>query len=266
MTTEPTLTASPWSVTSARVIGSSHVKSGLPCQDDGLWRVVPNDGTLVLVVSDGAGSGKFTQFASAAAVRSCCYALRHCAARGGGLTCQSLRSAATHAAHDVLSLCKLFERLPRSQVELRDFACTLVVVAISGSKLLMLQIGDGAVVTDSPQGLRCLSPVLDREYVNETDFLVTPGALAEAFMLEDDASDVQGIALMSDGVQNIGIAYPSNQPFAGLFRPLFDYASSHRSAPQQTRDTDLERFLNGDSVNESTDDDRVLVLAVRDVT
>jgi len=255
----------PWTVTAATVTGSSHNKSGLPCQDDGRWEVLQSAGTLVLVVSDGAGSGKLTQFASATAVRSCCYALRQHAARDGVITCESVRAAASHAAQDVLKLYQIFERRPGGALRIGDFACTLVVAAVNARKLVMLQIGDGAVVTDSPEGLRCLSPVLHREYANEAEFLVTPNALAKAFTYEEDDSIIRGIAVMSDGVQSLGVEYPSNRPFARLFRPLFDHAVTHRAVPQTSRDESLERFLKTDAVNESTDDDRTLIMAVREV-
>jgi len=252
-----------WSVTFAKVTGTSHKKSGLPCQDDGLWKVISGSDTLVLVVSDGAGSGQLTQHASGAAIRSCFYSLEAWVAKHRPLTPHALQCAAIQAADDVHDLCRLFQKAKPGKVALRDFACTLVLVVLSGSKLLMLQIGDGAVVIENSHGFRCLSPPPDREFANETEFLVTPQALAAPFTFEMDTADVKGVAVMSDGVQNIGLEYPNNTPYPGLFRPLFQTVGSERARPQAERDAALVSFLSGELVNESNDDDKTLILAIR---
>ena len=254
-----------WSVTSARVTGTSHQKTGTPCQDDGLWRTIPGSGDLVLVVSDGAGSGRLTQDASAAAVRSCSYALENWVAKNRTLTLHGLKCAANQAADDVYDLCRRAQAARPGEIQLRDFACTLVLVVLSGSKLRMLQIGDGAVVVETEQGFRCLTPPFDREFANETEFLVTPQALANPFTLELDASGLKGVAVMSDGVQNIGLEYPNNTPHPGLFRPLFHAVAAGRTRPQTERDDALNRFLGQDFISESNDDDKTLILAIREV-
>jgi len=90
----------------------------------------------------------------------------------------------------------------------------LILVVLHGSKLTMFQIGDGAVVVDSPTGLTCLTPVEDREFANETTFLVTPGGLESAFTVEVDSSAISCVAVMSDGVQHLAFQYPANVPYA----------------------------------------------------
>ena len=68
---------------------------------------------------------------------------------------------------------------------------------------------------------------------------------------------------MTDGVQHLAIAYPTNEPYPRLFGPLFEYADTHTHLDAETRAADLNAFLDSDAVNAETDDDKTLVLAVR---
>jgi hypothetical protein len=145
----------------------------------------------------------------------------------------------------------------------RDVACTLIILVLDGDRLLLGQVGDGAAVVRACGRLECLTPAPVREYVNEATFLVTRGSLDDLFILDREASDVTAVALMTDGLQHLGIAYPENTPFEGLFDPLFAYASEHVQAAPESRAADVNAFLDSETVNTETDDDKTLLLAVR---
>jgi hypothetical protein len=196
-------------------------------------------------------------------VRSCCFSLEEELAKAHALTVESLRKAAATATQDVLDIYRRHEEAAPGSVHLRDFACTLILVVLRGPKLLMLQVGDGAVVVRRPDGLQCLSPMLEREYVNEAVFLVTPSGVETAFTLEMDATDIHEVAVMSDGVQLVGVDHRTNSPFEGLFDPLFTYACSSLDTTQEERDAALAKFLDGEAINSETDDDKTLIVAVR---
>ena len=55
-----------WRFAHASVVGSSHLRNGTPCQDASACEYVAEAGgaALVAVVSDGAGSAPYSQFAS----------------------------------------------------------------------------------------------------------------------------------------------------------------------------------------------------------
>ncbi|MBC8229713.1 SUMF1/EgtB/PvdO family nonheme iron enzyme [bacterium] len=58
-----------WKVLGASVRGTSHTKSGQPCQDAHAWVKLP-DGTLVAAVSDGAGSAALAEVGADSAVKA----------------------------------------------------------------------------------------------------------------------------------------------------------------------------------------------------
>lgn len=58
-----------WRVAAASVCGSSHEKTGQPCQDALYWEVLP-DGTLLAAVADGAGSAAHSDIGAAVATQA----------------------------------------------------------------------------------------------------------------------------------------------------------------------------------------------------
>jgi hypothetical protein len=253
----------PWSISIGKVTGTSHIRSGKPCQDDALARWVPTAGALILAVSDGAGSGMFTHVGAAVAVRSCCYYIESRIASGTSVDTNLLKEAAKQAQADLALLHTVFSRASENSVTPRDLATTLLVVVIYSSRLLMLQIGDGAIVVNSHQRLQCLSPLIQREYVNITTFLTDEFALTEAHVCDIDAHDIDSVAVMSDGVQHLSVSYPSNEPFPDFFVPVFRYAHDNTHVAQDKRFQELQHLLDKQDVNMLTDDDKTLVIAVR---
>ena len=63
-----------WRVAAASVVGTSHVKSGQPCQDAHEWRVLPS-GFLIAAVADGAGSAALAEIGATLAARAAVQAL-----------------------------------------------------------------------------------------------------------------------------------------------------------------------------------------------
>ena len=63
-----------WRIIGASVTGTSHGKTGTPCQDAHAFRCLPN-GTAVLVASDGAGSAERSAQGANAAVETALDAL-----------------------------------------------------------------------------------------------------------------------------------------------------------------------------------------------
>ena len=133
---------------------------------------------------------------------------------------------------------------------------TLILAVLSPQTLQVVQVGDGAVVVQSAESLRCLSKGAPGEFVNEATFLTAADALSSAQTSHVSAHDLQTVALMTDGVQHLGIGHGSDEPFAGFFQPLFDYVHSHEAAPSAERNRELDAFLDSSQVNAETDDDR----------
>src|SRR5438093_57688 len=64
-----------WRVAAASVCGTSHAKTGKPCQDTYRWAVLP-EGTLVAAVADGAGSAAHAEVGAALATETAVDTLR----------------------------------------------------------------------------------------------------------------------------------------------------------------------------------------------
>lgn len=254
-----------WLVVGAAVQGVSHRRAGLPCQDAQGYRLLP-DGTLLIALSDGAGSARFSDQGAQRAVESGLNALSRLleggqpegAAAWGDL----LREAVIEAREAVL-------RLPQASSEQEDdeasparaYACTLTLVAASSERLVAGQIGDGAVVASRPEGgLFAVTHLQRGEYANETHFLTQDDAL-DRLIVDCIEQPVRDLAVMSDGLIRLALKMPGQEPHAPFFAPLFRFASTIHRDPNAAEQ--LASFLDSERVNARTDDDKSLVLAVR---
>jgi hypothetical protein len=199
-------------------------------------------------------------------VRSASYYLERALQSGEQIEIGALRHAAEEARAEVLVLHNLFAQADVRGTSLKDFACTLLLAVISNTSLLLLQIGDGAVVVRVGGELKCLTEQLDREYVNEATFLVESTAINDAHVVDIAASKIDCVAIMSDGVQHLAVRYPSNEPFNEFFNPIFQYALSHGHLSEADRGAELDSLLSSEGVNSLTDDDKTLLLAVRELS
>jgi hypothetical protein len=207
-----------------------------------------------------------SHWASAIAVRSVTYGLAKELDSGKHLTREMVKTNIMTATADIHSL----EQRCRSAglpVNTHDFACTCIIAAVQSTRLVVAQIGDGAVVANVDGGLRCLSRAPDREYVNETTFLNSANAFKELDIRDEDTASISAIAIMTDGVQDgvqhLAIRYPMNEPYDGFFQPLFDYARQNLQNAEAERNRELAEFLDTPGINAETDDDKTLLIAVR---
>jgi hypothetical protein len=250
-----------WLVIGAAVQGLSHQKQGLPCQDAVMYRCLPG-GILLVALADGAGSAINAELGAQATVQAsvdwlltslesnrpveCC--------EWAGLIWETFRNART-----------ALEQLSKEHGEpLRSFATTLTCLVAMPQRLVVGQLGDGAVVAvDEDGSLNTVTTVQRGEYANETNFLTQDDAL-ELVAIQVIDEQVQALAVMSDGLTRLALKRPNNQPHPPFFKPLFSFVESSASLndPAQANDT-LVKFLASPRVCERTDDDKALVLALR---
>lgn len=268
-----------WRFVIARARGTSHIKAGLPCQDQLDCRVVENQ-TLVAALADGAGSAVWAECGANIAVKAA-VDLVSCQLDGDRSDYDAiLREAAVEARETVLAETR------RRGANPRDFASTLLVAVVGPDSGSALQIGDGAiVVSDGGQGwgwalnanqipslnlsttkFRWIFWPQRGEYANMTRFLTDADAL-ECLRIVPRLGKVTDIALMTDGLEPLALHYASTsvyEPFfRGTFRPLKDAEEAAVSESREIRylSASLDRFLSSDRVRSRTDDDMSLVLA-----
>ena len=200
-------------------------------------RALP-DGGLVVAVADGAGSAPLAAEGSALAVAAAVASVE----MGLGLP------DAFAVARDALG----------DDDEARAVRATTLLVAVMGDGAIEVgQVGDGFVVVQRGEHLDVAVPAPEREYINETTFLSSAGWEDELRFDTLDASDVDAVALSTDGLQLVALDLAAGTPHPGFFAPLFSWAA------EDPTDAELAAFLASERVAERTDDDVTLALVVR---
>lgn len=143
----------------------------------------------------------------------------------------------------------------------RDFACTFVGVLSSPIDTLVLQIGDGGVVIDAGTGLEVAVVPMSGEYANMTHFVTDEDAVTTlATKVYPDRA--LRIAAFTDGIQRLALNLANNTPHEPFFAPFFNGMAKVTAEQEDQLQGLLVKFLGSPAVNERTDDDKTLVLAV----
>ena len=195
-----------WQLLGVSVRGRSHGHRATH-RDDAM--AVHADGELLLLaVADGAGSSALSRIGAAvvaemAVTRTAARFAADAADGADASTASRLGTAMAHAVHDAaVHLHALATVAEVSPVALRT---TLILVAVLGDLMLVSQVGDGAVLVQKRDG-RVVRVGAQREsaWAGEvTCFVPDACAMTQAAELRQvDASDVQLLALMTDGVDD----------------------------------------------------------------
>lgn len=247
-----------WRTAYASSLGTSHLKTGSPCQDAGGCVIVPGgDGgeVLIAVVSDGAGTAKRSEAGASLAVA---------------------RFLQDFAGADPASIDRAFvvEWIGSVQEEIaalaadegnqvRDYACTMLGAVVAGSGAAYLQIGDGAIVVGGGEvgEYDWIFWPQHGEYANVTNFLTQEQA-TETLQFETGAP-VREIALFSDGIERLVLDFSARAVHSPSFRPIFKWLAGTEPSDKQQPAEALIAYLGSDHVNKRTDDDKTLVMATR---
>lgn len=240
-------------------VGTSHVRAGRGCEDS-CWASIEQlsggQSLLAIFVADGAGS----------------------AAHGGEGSEAAIRSAAKYIAEQVQEIgfvpsadvaTALVERV-RADIEVlansraltsRDFACTFLGLLSNDNGTLAFQVGDGGIVLDTGEGLELALQPMSGEYANMTHF-VTEAAALELLETRNYPGRAQKAAVFTDGLQNLALDMVAEAPHAPFFARFFDELAKANPAQEDQLQHALLRFLGSQMVNERTDDDKTLALAL----
>jgi hypothetical protein len=245
-----------WRVAAASVQGVSHLKTGKPCQDAHLWRVLEN-GVLLAAVADGAGSAAFSalgaQVATTAALDKLQRQFATALPTDEAAWRESFTAALQTAREAVEQAAQAIAQTPR------ELACTLIIVAVTAELAAAVQVGDGAAVIGVSDGaIVALTKPQSGEYINETTFLVSADYLS-ATQFAFWQGHAQHVAVFSDGLQMLALKLPAGEPHAPFFAPLFRFIeNAEKDAPEQ-----LAAFLRSPRITARADDDLTLLLAAR---
>ncbi len=249
-----------WRVVNASEVGTSHLGVNRPCEDSSWASVdVTPAGVEVLsiFVSDGAGS----------------------AARGGDGAEMAVQAAADFMAsklaeaefgfNDALAVdlvvqvrSRIYAAAELQGLKARDFACTLLGVISSKLGTMVFQVGDGGVVIDVGAGLEVPIAPMAGEYANMTHFVTDEDAV-NVLATKAFQSAAGRVAVFSDGLQRLALNMATNTAHEPFFAPFFKVLASASEAQEDELQAALARFLASPAVNERTDDDKTLALAVQ---
>lgn len=236
----------PWKVSHACCVGTAHLETCSPCQDQVDSKTYSN-GLIVAALSDGAGSASFSHYGAYIVVQQAMdlVAEHFHEAFGGGKRktafkthlIASLRRVLYETAKVGINLTEQ-ERIANSKphrseallvpCSARQLACTLLLVAIKNNDYIILHIGDGVIGAEAIEARRkhllVMSGPSNGEFANETYFITSPDAENKAQIitgkLNNSLRRITGFILMSDGPE-IALFDKSSNALAPACSKLF---------------------------------------------
>lgn len=245
-----------WAASSRR--GTSHVRAGTRCDDSSRVVLVgPGRDILVAVASDGAGSAAFGAAGAVLVCRTFVDSARRHFAGGGSLPGHDDAADWLDAARDRIAIAA-----ESRAASLRDFAATLVAAIVSPTAMVTAHVGDGAIVARSAGGWRAASWPETGEYASTTFFVTDEPA--PRLRWSEVAEPVDAVAVFTDGIERLVLDLSQGTPHSPFFeRMIAPVAAAEALGRSASLSAALGRYLDSDAVNERTDDDKTLILAVR---
>lgn len=248
-----------WAIAAASRCGTSHIRRGERRQDAfTVFQVDDNRPWLVAVVSDGAGSAKMGGQGAALVCRIVSQEARSHLSAGLGAPEEDEIWNWVDTARD-----RIFLSADHRNLKPRDFAATMVMAISNGQDTIIAHIGDGAVVGKPTAAAHwtALSWPAGGEYAGTT-FFATDDPQPQ-LRISRHSGPLSAISLFTDGLERLILDMHNNSPHDSFFDKM--------TAPLQTtatRDNEkhlskkLGAYLESDIINDRTDDDKTLVLAV----
>jgi hypothetical protein len=240
-----------WAV--ASVVGSSHIATGLPCQDAYAIRSL-NGGSLFAVVADGAGSAEFGRQGAWHLVRHLCSRVQD---KFSEDNCLPTDEEIWDWIDEYRDLANTLASSRDAQT--RQFACTLAALIISPDGVLAIQVGDSAAVGRNNGDWASLIWPENGEYASTTYFVTDDPE--PRLKIHRFAEPFDAFAVFSDGIGEIALLQIEERPFEGFLDPMMSPIDARDDAGKLTDLSNaLARYLGSPAVCERTDDDKTLIL------
>lgn len=156
---------------------------------------------------------------------------------------------------------RIYAAAEAANLKARDFACTFIGVLSWAQGTLVLQVGDGGVVLDTGSGLELAIVPMTGEFANMTNFVTDDNAVT-VLITKAYPERALKVAAFTDGIQRLALNMANNTPHEPFFSPFFKGMEKATSEQEDMLQGLLIRFLGSPPVNERTDDDKTLALAL----
>ena len=262
---------SSWQVYGASSIGKSHIDSNLPNQDS-IYLQKTEKG-MVAVVCDGAGSAKFSQAGAAFFSQSIAQMLLGLSVSHSGIAFDLVQVKQQIIEQLSQIRLDLQSQLP-AESSLRDYHTTFTGLLIhSNHQALLVQIGDSPLITsqfvvrhphiDYFTNLQVYGDDSKNEYVNETHFITQDNWQSFLRVEPIDLSQVDCLALMSDGCADLVFEGASVTP--KIYRPFFGNLLFNLTQSQSSQQGSaiIEQALGNPATYRLTGDDKSLVVLLK---
>ena len=251
-----------WCYATASVRGTSHIKAGTRLQDAKNCFEVKNsenESIFCAVISDGAGSAQFGGQGASLACRLLGQAIKEHFRRFQHHPAESDVWDWIDEVRDAIQI-----SASRRGVTARDFASTLILLIADKSSVAIGHVGDGAVVGrhSSSGEWSLLSAPENGEYASTTYFITD--SPAPKFRYQIVTNEFDAFAAFTDGIEGLVLDSKTGTPHPRFFTPMVEpLKRSDFNGRDASLSGHLARFLDSERVNERTDDDKTLVLALR---
>jgi hypothetical protein len=248
-----------WNLVFGSVRGTSHERTGKPCQDYCTGRAVETPAGVVLIAAcaDGAGSAEHSDIGA----RIACETIVEQVSTTLGLSnVAPILESADLVDLNARSRQKVFLEAELLGVPPRDLACTLITAIVGESWAVFTQIGDGAIVFDHEDNYEFGFWPDRGEYANMTRFL-TDANWKEHFKFDRIDRKILDLAMLTDGLQMLALNFAGGCVHDRFFRPMF--GALREEYRQEALQHSLIGFLDSKRVNDRTDDDKTLLLGTR---
>lgn len=245
-----------WLVVQACVRGTAHEQMETPCQDAcGVRELTRGENeTVVVVISDGAGSAKHADVGSRVAVEALLGAVESDTVDYATAERELVRKwfATTRAA--------LEQNARELNCNLSDLACTVLLALIWPKGVVLAGLGDGAWIVQTSSDLVVPVWPCKGEYANQCPF-ITSSDWAEDLAIETINDEVLAVAGFTDGLEALALNYRDRRAHAPFFEALLRL---RQATVGSSRDETLAASLQSADVTARTDDDKTLVLVCRE--
>lgn len=250
-----------WAWAAAACKGTSHEKTGIRLQDAFVCSSTKGKESDFFfgVISDGAGSADYGGQGASIACNTLSRKIREFPLDLSGLPDDETINIWIDNIRD-----RIFQAADRRGLRSRDFAATLICVISNGQESVVVHIGDGCAVFKDEITDEWIAPTWPEqgEFASTTYFVTDEFDLH--LRISRYLSPISALVLFSDGLERLALDFLEIKPYKGFLdgmtKPL---AQSSQYGKDHDLSAALKNYLNSETINSRTDDDKSLIIAIK---